>query len=143
MAVNTRRPMNGSTARPPSLADHLVQAHSLQTDEAVRVGLEALQVDRMREEELRVIEVDDVAVGEVALERLTVEVVALLHRACRPGGVEQLVDLRVTVARLVEPAVTGVEGVDVAVGVDTAGPADREGEVLALLLKIEGRGELG
>src|SRR5690606_15916844 len=137
-----RSPTKGSTAY---LASSLTlrEGHPLQPYQAVRVRLEALDVRPVREEQDRVVQVDYVPVGQVALERLPVEVVPGLGRRGRARLVQQPVDLLVAVARLVQRPLAGVELVDVAVGVDAARPAHGEGRVLALLLEVEGGGELG
>src|SRR5690606_1720344 len=101
IAVSARRPTKGSTA---CLASSLTlrEGHPLQPYQAVRVRLEALDVRPVREEQDRVVQVDYVPVGQVALERLPVEVVPGLGRRGRARLVQQPVDLLVAVARLVQ-----------------------------------------
>src|SRR5690606_25288175 len=94
------------------------ERNALQADHAVRERHEALEGRGVREEQLGVIEVDDVAVWQVTQGGLVVEGLALGGGARCARVVAELIDFWILVTRLVEGACAGLEGVDVAVRVE-------------------------
>src|SRR5436190_8629210 len=120
----------------------LLPARPLDADQTVRDGLVALQVLRERGDVILEVEVDDVAAGEDVIHRLAVEGRALGDIAHLARLVQESIHLLVAGEGLVEASATGVELVDVVVGVDAPAPADEERLVLAVLVVLQRGGEL-
>src|SRR5216117_775669 len=120
----------------------LLPACPLDADQTVRDGLVALQVLRERGDVILEVEVDDVAAGEDVIHRLAVEGRALGDIAHLARLVQESIHLLVAGEGLVEASATGVELVDVVVGVDAPAPADEERLVLAVLVVLQRGGEL-
>src|SRR5919112_634054 len=122
----------------------LLLAHASEPQDAVRVGLEALDCG-LHGEVRGLVVVVEVDVGHVLvqdLHDLAVELLAPVPVAGDARLVEELVHLRVAVARVVEVAVGHREVVDVQVRVDPAAPAEEQGLEVAVGGVIEQRPEL-
>src|SRR5579883_869359 len=134
-------PRGGDGRAPRSERPAAARLLELEVDdahEAVGIGLEAGELLRIAVNPLAVIEIDD---RQIALRDRIDLVIELLAR----GGiarlarlVQQLVDLGVAVAPVIEVPLAGEEGIEVAVRIDAAAPADLIGFEVALLLAIEG-----
>src|SRR5689334_781887 len=134
--MTPRRIRNSSTRR------RLLPGRPLDADEPVGHGLVALEALRERHEVVGVIEEDRVPSRADDVDGLPVGRGALGHVRDLARLVQQRVELLVAGQRGVEAASAGLALVDVAVGIDAAAPADEERLVLAVVVVLEGRGEL-
>src|SRR5437870_777490 len=132
--MKARRTRNSST--------RLLPARPLDADQPVRDGRVARQALRECDDVVLEVEVDDVPAGEDLIHRLAVEGGALGDVADLARLVQERVHLLVADEGLVEAPATGVELVDVVVGVDAPAPADEEGLMLAVLVVLQRGGEL-
>src|SRR6266853_1505933 len=122
----------------------LLPGRALDADEAVGHRLVALEGLRKRDDVVRVIDVDDVAAGEGELvDGLLVQRGALGQVADLARPVQDHVHALVAGLRGVQRGAAGVKLEDVRVRVHPPAPADQEGLVLARVIVVERRGELG
>src|SRR5437667_2076458 len=122
----------------------LLPGGALDADEAVGHRLVALEGLRKRDDVVRVIDVDDVAAGEGELvDGLLVQRGALGQVADLARPVQDHVHALVAGLRGVQRGAAGVKLEDVRVRVHPPAPADQEGLVLARVIVVERRGELG
>src|SRR5215218_7333904 len=139
-----RRIRNATPGNLPPVLLLLFLAHASEPQDAVRVGLEAPD-GRLHGEVRGLVVVVEVDIGHVLVQDLHDLAVELLAPDLVAGGarfVEELVHLRVAVARVVEVAVGHREVVDVEIRVDASAPAQEQGLEVPVRGVIEQRPEL-
>src|SRR5262249_16484344 len=142
MSCNSRLPRKVSMAF-ARLARSLFQLQSDHAHETVSQLPITLKPRRVSDQHARVIEVENRRIFQNDLGQLFVDRLALGHVGGNARLVEQIVDLRIAIACIIQGRLALVEGINVAVGISAAAPTEEKGLILAGLGLLERCRELG
>src|SRR5262245_60543218 len=142
MSCNSRLPRNVSMAF-ARLVRSLFQLQSDHAHETVSHLPITLKPRRVSDQHARVIEVENRRISQDDLGQFFINRLALRRVGGNARLVEQIVDFRVAIAGIIQGRLALVEGINVAVGISAAAPAEEKGLILAGLGLLERCCELG